>query len=270
MKKLLLIFLFSSKVLAYSNYEANFETIPIELQYMVTSLNSFNEDHPKNDTKQIDKQIEKLNSLLTYLRKAEIYFIAKTEIYKAIYEISPGRNFVSTTLNFNFPFVEKKFLAKKDRYPFIYFLLYGLYNDYRSFKEENSPKSTLATPWLNFLNENDFEDVSDKINGLIEKIIERLITKISFYNFGNDSVDKSGDIIKIVNKEESKEKTAVKEIAESVIKKLSDAKTVGSKAGESDSGFSFSDLPLSELFPSADPNYNAPEKLPDPTNDWDN
>lgn len=262
--------LFSSNAFAYSGYEANDDMIPIELQYMVKSLNSFNEDNPTNKTDEIDKKLKKLNSLLISLRKAEIYFITKTEVYKAIYEISPGQNFISTSINFNFPFLEKKFLDNKDRYPFVYFLIYGLYNDYKAFREENSPKSKLATPWLNFFNENDFVDSRDKVKGLIEKIIDRLITKISFYNYGNESLDKSGDIIKIVQREIQKPGPAVKDIAESVIKKLSDAKNVDSAKGESSSAFSFSDLPLSELFPDPDPNYNAPENLPKPTDDWKN
>lgn len=270
MKTLLIFIIFTSKALGFSGYDLNIDMAPIELKYMLTSLNSYNEDNSANESKSLDQKIKKLNSLLIPLSKAEIYFLIKTEIYKAIYEISPGDSFVSTSINFNFSFLENKFIQNKERYPFVYFLIYGLYNDYKKLWEEKSSKSKLATPWLNFLNENDFPDSRDRIKSLIEEIIDRLVIKISFYNLENENLEKSEDIIKIVDRKTPNESSSVSTIAEGVIKKLNKNENLEILNKKDQSIFSFSDLPLSEIFPEPDPNYNAPEKLPEPTDDWNN
>lgn len=264
MKRILTLLLFiSQSAIAYTGYKTNSEISPIELQYMMQTLSSYNKTHPNENTEDVDQKLKTLNDLMIQFQKAENYFIFKTETYKAVYEITPGRNFESNGVTFRYKLLNHKYEKYRNEYPFFYFLINGLFTDYELFLEEKSKKTRLATPWLNFLNENELENSIVAIRGLILQIIDRIIVKLQFYSFESDNFKKTGDLITFENLKEEQPTTDISSIAEKVIQK---AKEQFSSTPE----FTFKNLPISELFPDPDPNYTAPEKLPEPINDWKN
>lgn len=261
MKIVATIILFYSAVAgAFSGYDVNQEAAPVELQYMVKTLSSYNKLRPQENTDKTDAKLKQLNDLMIHFQKAENYFIFKTETYKAVYEINPGRNFESNGVTFRRTSLEKKYSKYRSDFPFFYFLIYGLFADYEMFRQEKSKQTRLATPWLNFLNENEFEDSIEAMRTFIIQIIDRIIVKFTFYSFGQDSLNKSADLITFSDQKEERPTGGVTTITEKVLKKISDKKAE----------FTFKNLPISELFPDPDPSYTPPKVLPTPTNDWKN
>lgn len=259
MRLILLLFFFSQVAQAVIVYEYNEEEIPIELKYMLNTLSTYNQENPEGKVTEINETIKSLNQFMSKFQKGENYFFIKTETYKAIYELSPGQRFQSTQLTFPSGNLQTKFGKVKESYPFIYWMIIGLINDYRKFREKNDNNSKLSTPWLNYFNENDPAETKDQIQNLILSILQRIIEKYEFYAVAFENLEQGGLPIKIMKKEEGKKAVPIEEIAETVVKKATK---------KYEDSFDYKSLTLSELFPDPDPSYTPPENLPEPVKNY--
>ena len=182
----LLTFLFvSNSVFAKYKYDFQSQELPLELQYLLLSLEKANQDSEEKIINDSNRMIASLSDAISDFSKAEIYFLIKTEIFKAVYEIGPGKTFKSNKLNFQINQLMQKMTPLKNDMPFSYWMVLGLAEDYRIFRNNNDPKMALPTPWLNFFNENDVNEIQSVTQSLCLSIIQRIIKKFDVYRIAN-------------------------------------------------------------------------------------
>lgn len=295
--KLLLFFLFSPMIMA------SYWTTQKETSYEVKALvESFKMDYmTEEEKKDLKEKIRTLDNLLTHLKEKDHYFISKTSIYKWLLKNKP-------VINVPADFVLENFDAKaeiRDLSPFPRWLLTALRTDsarlvqepnYESYrralaKDPASVKNSslhkriaMIKPWLYLFQKEDASQIDLRMMKFHFSILDHVISQLKvFYQFNSEQLPESKPELAYFSfKDQERPKNNEEKtlsILDEVIEKHK-KENLPVPTGEWSLSSEDTWLPNEENKelstiqkinienPKPSKEYVAPEKLPEPIDDW--
>ena len=274
---------------AYSSIiKVKSEKVPLELKVLIESLelHKDNTDKIKVQLSQVEEIILKNpdEALIKYLVKIESSkFVLRwfaEKLNPIVFDVTPD----------NF---EKK-LALLELSPFSKWLIAGVVTDfknlkrdpgfaafstaYRNNRRQNTPeflrlekKIILLSPWIHFLYQSGEDEINFELFKVQSSLFKKLLEKMNLYHLLVHNYPKIGNSpnnLSFFDFIEAKENESGQDLSEKIAK-IEVPAGKDSKDNKTNNWTPSEDVKkLLPNYPQFNPNYVAPEKLPEPVNDW--
>tara|TARA_R110002072_G_scaffold1989_5_gene16713 strand:+ start:188058 stop:188939 length:882 start_codon:yes stop_codon:yes gene_type:complete len=287
-----LILLLSIFFLSFNSFSSSYKakgSLPFELEAMIESLpwNIYN----LKQKEKINLLVRELDGKLSAINEKERFLFAKSSLIRFFLNNPPSNSFSETVFRRDILREIRNSFGKEKQTQFVHWFMRALVSDledtFNSPEYVNlqgkDPKSNsilrkkfqLIGPWINFFKGKNKEEINFALSELYIRAIEHLNSKIeSYVNFKTMkknfiSPSKNLAFFKI------EKETKIPEIENNMLSIIDEVIKRHEKAGipapiedwvPNDDDLAKKETPL--VVPTPNPDYVAPDKLPEPVDDW--